>query len=357
MEGDAMSEAAGAFQRFCPQCRGTVDADSRFCKHCAYDLAKSSVASSAPIAPAATGEQKIVTKPNLLIAGVAAIALVTLGFTGAYIYKRNRTQPVAANTSATTANAQTMGDRAKQVEEKILRGDTLSDKEIEGLSAYELRVLRNVHFARYGRKYETPGLGDYFNTRPWYKPSDSYNDSMITANDKVNISLLLAAENRAKQSEMATSSNSTTSQNTTVATNTLNQSEATSSNSSASALTDSNVQRAVRSFMNEFTKGGNINVEGVQELPNQNAATADLRFVNWVCSTTYEGGLSKQNPPPVTYDRYGMPSSAFGLRLRTYNTTGLAVLKRYNDGRWVLKEVRVGSGFNTITITGTAEVR
>jgi hypothetical protein len=287
--------------------------------------------------------------------------MLALGLAGAYLYKRNRTRPDTANTSAAPAPALVMSERAKQIEDKILRGETLSEADIRGLSAYELRVLRNVHFARYGRRYDRPGLGDYYSTRPWYQPSESYTDSMITANDKANVNLILAVENQLKQAESAALANTnvtnTSQTTTTLVANNNSQPETTQPNSPASALTTGNVQRAVSTFMRDFTKGGQINVEGVQELPNENAATADLRFVNWVCSTTYEGGLSKQTPPPVTYDRFGMPSSTFGLRLRTYNTSGLAVLKRYNDGRWVLKEVRVGQGFNTITISGTYEVR
>ncbi len=353
-----MNEADDTFQKFCSQCGGMVDADARFCKHCAFDLSKSASDSSATIVTA-KGAQKISSKPILLIVGVAAIGLLMSGLVGTYLYKKNRTEPNVAATSPTPAPTPTMSDRAKQIEEKILRGETLSDSDIEGLSAYELRVLRNVHFARYGRKYDSPGLGDYFNTRSWYKPSDSYNENMITSNDKANINLIVAAESRAKQSESAASSNANSNYNSQSPAATTNTTTVTASESgsSGSGINDSNVQRAVRSFMSEFTKGGSINVEGVQELPNQNAATADLKFVNWVCSTTYEGGLSKQKPPPVTYDRYGMPSSTFGLRLKTYNTNGLAVLKRYNDGRWVLKEVRVGNGFNTVTISGTVEVR
>jgi len=296
------------------------------------------------------------------VVGAAIIGLLVLGLIGTYVYTRNPARPNTAAASATPVPTPAMSDKAKQGEDKILRGEALNDSDLAGLSAYELRVLRNVHFARYGRKYDSPGLGDYFNTRPWYKPSDSYNESMITAKDKASINMILAAENQAKQAESAASSNANSNhspQNTAAAANTSNQLEATSSASGSSGvgLTDGKVQLAVRSFMRDFTKGGSINVEGVQELPNQNAATADLRFSNWVCSTTYEGGLSKQAPPPVTHDRYGMPSSTFGLRLRTYNTPGLAVLKRYNDGRWVLKEVRVGSGFNTVTISGTQEIR
>ncbi|HEX8459202.1 MAG TPA: YARHG domain-containing protein [Pyrinomonadaceae bacterium] len=90
-----------------------------------------------------------------------------------------------------------MSDRAQQIEAKILRGESLTEGDIEGLSPYELRVLRNVHFARYGRQYDRPGLGDYFATRPWYKPSSDYKDSMVTATDKGNINLILARESTA----------------------------------------------------------------------------------------------------------------------------------------------------------------
>lgn len=109
-----------------------------------------------------------------------------------------------------------MSDRARQVEEKILRNETLSDGDIGGLSAYELRVLRNMHFARYGRKYDQEGqLGGYFYTRPWYKPSDSYNENMITATDKANINLIVAAERSVSTPEIVSDNSS----NTTVVTN------------------------------------------------------------------------------------------------------------------------------------------
>jgi hypothetical protein len=345
---------------FCPQCGGAVDADARFCKHCAFDLTGASYSPGATVTTAASRQRKAFNPLTLMVV-VAGACVIALGLGGVYLYQRNRAQAETANTAPASAPALVMSERAKQVEAKILRGETLGDSDIRGLSADELRVLRNVHFARHGRRYDRPGLGDYYSTRPWYQPSDAYSDTMLTANDKANINLLLAAENQAKQAESAAANpnvNSNT-QATSLATNSNSQPEMTPSGTSTSGggLTSSNVERAVKSFMSDFTKGGSITVEGVQELPNENAATADLKFVNWVCSTTYEGGLSKQTPPPVTYDRFGMPSTAFGLRLRTYNTTGLAVLKRYNDGRWVLKEVRVGSGFNTVTINGTLDVR
>ena len=229
----------------------------------------------------------------------------------------------------------------------------MTPTDIEGLPPEELRIVRNVHFARYGRKYERPGLGDYFFTRPWYKPNDAYADGMISSTDKSNIDLILAAE---KNSNTATPPQAPSTGDNVGSSGTLVPPD-TAPKAGGASLTNPSVQNTVDSFMRGFTKGGSIIVEGIRELPNENAATADLRFSNWVCSTIYEGGLSKETPPPVTKDAYGMPSSTFGLRLKTYNMRGLAVLKHYTDGRWVLSEVRIGSGLQAVTITGSQDVR
>jgi hypothetical protein len=89
-----------------------------------------------------------------------------------------------------------MSDKAKQSEEKILRGESLTISDISGLSNYERRILRNVNFAKYGRKYEkNVDLNTYFNSRPWYKPHDDYNDNLLTQVDKDNIKLIYENEN------------------------------------------------------------------------------------------------------------------------------------------------------------------
>lgn len=126
---------------------------------------------------------------------------------------RPRAQARAPNNSepdnSATSSAAAVSDRAKQIEEKILRGEVLNESDIVGLSPYELRVLRNVHLARYGRKYDQNSeLGSYFYTRPWYKPSDSYSDNLVNATDKANINLILAAERAAQTPSTSTNSSS-----------------------------------------------------------------------------------------------------------------------------------------------------
>lgn len=179
----------------CPQCRRMIEADSRFCRYCAFDLKSPSVASEKTVTTTNQPQNSSI-KPLLLVGG-GALCLVLIIAAVVIVRGRKPSSVDQASTSASTVTTATMSDRAKQLEEKILRGETLTESDIAGLSAYELRILRNVHFARYGRSYEKSAeLSAYFNSRPWYKPNDAYSDSMITSNDKANISLIQSEENK-----------------------------------------------------------------------------------------------------------------------------------------------------------------
>jgi predicted nucleic acid-binding Zn ribbon protein len=188
-----MNESFETMQKICPQCGEAVDTDARFCKYCAFDLANSNVSQNI-----STEINQTPTKNNtLIISGV--IGLLVVGFVGLVIFfntgKNSQSVVENANSvSQASASTLTLGEKAEQIEQKILRGESLSATNLEGLSTSELRILRNVHFARYGRKYEKPGLGDYFSSRPWYKPNDSFNDKMLTSIDKANVALILSLE-------------------------------------------------------------------------------------------------------------------------------------------------------------------
>lgn len=200
-----MSEISPPTHQSCPNCGGIVTVGSRFCNHCASNLAEA--AQSSPQTDTPAGRSRNQSKYALLASGLVLVLVLVL--VAMFVYRSRHN-----NVPLTSAPSQTMGDRAKQVEEKILKSETLTNADIAGLSAYELRVLRNVHFARYGRSYEKPGLGDYFYTRPWYKPSATYSDSLITATDKANINFLLAEENRVKAAEAAVATANTPTTNT-----------------------------------------------------------------------------------------------------------------------------------------------
>lgn len=313
----------------------------------------------------ALSQRKTNPKLILLVAGIAVVG-VLLGLVGMYLYMRNDPQPAVAVASPRSSPTPTMSDRARQVEEKILSNATLSDGDITGLSPSELRVLRNVHFARYGRSYDSPGLGDYFSTRSWYKPSADYNDGMITANDKANINLILSAEKSANGgSEVVSKLDSTraTNENSGHDYGAVAPAPAVTSATSSGGLTNSNVESAILQLVSNLRLDGSISVEGIQEVPQQNAAVADVSFSNFkygrnfhqqpVSISQYKQGAGRKTGSywKDTYNETMKPQTA------TYSGRGNAVLKRYNDGRWVLKEVRWGNGFDGLGWNGTVEVR
>lgn len=340
-----MSEDFLPTHKPCSNCGGIVPADSSFCKHCAFNFAEPAQPSSPVPATAHTpGGRKYI----LLACGLAGVLALTLA--GIFAYKNWR-----GVASPAPIVSQTMSDMAKQVESKILKGENLSNNDLGGLSAYELRVLRNVHFARYGRTYDRPGLGDYFATCSWYKPDANYNDNLLTALDKTNINLILALENQVKAAAAAAATAS--------ATNAPIPNSAGSSLSSMfnAVLTTEKVQRAVDAMADWTRKGGAIRVGGVQELPQQNQARADLQFDDFLYNATDLGTpVSKDKAPPPKPDRNSpnfwadlSKSATQQVRVTRYAGNGVAVLKHYNDGRWVLTQVQFGMH----AVNGNIEIR
>lgn len=112
-------------------------------------------------------------------------------------------------------------------------------------------------------------------------------------------------------------------------------------------LTNAKVERAVTQLTSNLRVAGAISVEGIQELPQENSARADLRFKNFQYKSDMAGtplSSNRQAPEkpqindPSFYDkmyRYGTQQ----VYTKNYSGPGFAVLKHYNDGRWVLKEV------------------
>lgn len=178
----------------CPACGIAVNATARFCKNCAFDFST---------LPPQTEDEAVTTAATttfksiryFVIAG-AVVAMLAIGIFTVWLYKRNSDVGNAPANVNATQHAVGVSDRAIQIEDKIIRNEVLTDSDVSGLSAHELRVLRNVHFARYGRKYEKPGLGDYFYTRPWYQPRDDFAENWLTDLDKANIKVIQAAEDR-----------------------------------------------------------------------------------------------------------------------------------------------------------------
>ncbi len=113
------------------------------------------------------------------------------------------------------------------------------------------------------------------------------------------------------------------------------------------ALTNANVESAINKLTSNLRIGGGLTVVGIQELPQENAARADIRFNSFQYKSDMAGTpLSKDKSTPKKPDvnspnfydemyKYGTQQ----VQTKNYSGQGFAVLKHYNDGRWVLKEV------------------
>ena len=93
-------------------------------------------------------------------------------------------------------------------------------------------------------------------------------------------------------------------------------------NGTGGKLTTQRAQQAVSQW-----SGGGILVTGVQEIPQQNAATAAISFSNF--------NIRQQG-------FFGSTST------RPYTGPGEATFTHYTDGRWVLVKVSTSEGFNSV---------
>ena len=75
----------------------------------------------------------------------------------------------------------------------------LTEDKLEGLSLLELKILREEFYARHGKKFDAPGIRDYFNWRDWYKPVRNQKAIKLNAIEQKNVDLLAAREEKVRE--------------------------------------------------------------------------------------------------------------------------------------------------------------
>jgi serine/threonine protein kinase/ketosteroid isomerase-like protein len=140
----------------------------------------------------------------VLLVGLAGLAVVGVllymnqgGGTTVNVNTRPTPTPVRANMNANTNASPTptpLPEGMQLAEVKILGGTLLSSADLSGLTAAQLRLLRNTVHARHGRTFSDNDLRQYFQSRAWYKPDPGYDEDQLTTNDKANADLLKAFE-------------------------------------------------------------------------------------------------------------------------------------------------------------------
>lgn len=75
----------------------------------------------------------------------------------------------------------------------------LTEDLLKGLSIMELRMIRNEIWARRGRRFETPGIRQYFEWRDWYKPLKDQKKVQLNDIEQRNVNLILAQEAKLRE--------------------------------------------------------------------------------------------------------------------------------------------------------------
>ena len=124
-----------------------------------------------------------------------------------YWYKRNAAYDAAVLTSIERKNIERLlAEKEKGRKTAISIGDMdnfqtvlLTEDKFAGLSILELRILREEFYARRGKKFDAPGIRDYFAWRDWYKPARNQKLVKLNATEQKNVDLLAAYEAKLRE--------------------------------------------------------------------------------------------------------------------------------------------------------------
>ena len=75
----------------------------------------------------------------------------------------------------------------------------LSAERVAAWAPKQLRIKRNEVYARYGRAFSSDDLKAHFGRQGWYEVRSSYSDTLLTANDRANVSLIKSFEGEPKR--------------------------------------------------------------------------------------------------------------------------------------------------------------
>lgn len=124
-----------------------------------------------------------------------------------YWYKANPNYSSSVLSEIERKNLETLlSEKSKGRNTAISIGDMenfqntpLTEELLKNLSLMELRIIRNEIWARRGRRFETPGIRQYFEWRDWYKPLKDQKKVKLNPVEQQNINLILAQEAKIRE--------------------------------------------------------------------------------------------------------------------------------------------------------------
>jgi hypothetical protein len=93
-----------------------------------------------------------------------------------------------------TEDVEWVADKITPLDNPAMLERLLKVDELRNMSRRDLRVLRNMIFARRGRPFKSELLQDYFGRMHWYKADPKYSDNRLTKVDRANIQLVTSVE-------------------------------------------------------------------------------------------------------------------------------------------------------------------
>jgi hypothetical protein len=85
----------------------------------------------------------------------------------------------------------------------LFSGTILSERNLDGVSLANLRLMRNEIYARRGREFRDPELRELFSSHPWYSPRRDFAESDLSEAERANVALITRREARLHE-ELAT---------------------------------------------------------------------------------------------------------------------------------------------------------
>jgi hypothetical protein len=124
-----------------------------------------------------------------------------------YWYKRNPAYSGETLTETERKNIEKLtAEKNKGRHTAISIGDmenfqnvALTEDKLAGLSILELRILREEFWARRGKKFDAPGIRQYFEWQDWYKPAKNQSTVKLNKIEQQNVALLAAYEAKIRE--------------------------------------------------------------------------------------------------------------------------------------------------------------
>ena len=82
---------------------------------------------------------------------------------------------------------------------ELFQQHLITEDMLHGLGLHELRLLRNEVYARHGRTFGSGWLQQYFEFQPWYEPSQSKREPVLSEIEKQNVETIVKYENRLRE--------------------------------------------------------------------------------------------------------------------------------------------------------------